>query len=256
MKSLKQFILGVLLIAVVGAVCVFYLVDSTLNTVVKNHIELRGTYLVGTVVTVEKVELAVRSGRGSIQGFKIASPEGYSAPHALWVEHMEVVIDPTTLHKPKIVIELLHIKAPHVIYVQGLGSSNLHAILENVSRHAEPGAPAAPPPPESEAGKQLSVRFVVRKLIIDDGRVGLGLSGEQVGIPLKTMHAENLGAEGEGLSGPELTNEILRRILQPSLDVVVVGALNEGLRTASDVINKTGEAIEGLLGGEKDKKKQ
>ena len=66
MKGLKRFFVGLVLIAIVVAVCVFYLVDSTLNTVVKSHIERRGTFLIGTETdsTTKKNSTKKGGGRG------------------------------------------------------------------------------------------------------------------------------------------------------------------------------------------------
>lgn len=245
-KQLKLFIVGLVVVVLFVGAVVYFLLDTALNATIERTVEVRGTRLLGAEVAVEKVSLSTFAGKGRIDGFQIASPDGYPAPYALRVKIMDLQVDTDTFSGRKIILDRIHIHAPHVIFVQGLTGNNLQTLLANleanvdrIERSVEQETDKNKAP--SQSIEPLPIRFGVRELDIDSGRVGLGVSGEQLAVPLGQIRDRNLGMEGEGLTAAELAEEILVRILRPSLMVVATGAAEESLR-------RIGGAVDGLLG--------
>ena len=76
-------VLGVAVIVVAAAV---FLLISNLDAIVKAALEKYGSEATGSAVTVDSVRISLREGSGSISGFSIGNPPGFSTPAALALE--------------------------------------------------------------------------------------------------------------------------------------------------------------------------
>lgn len=132
---------GLLLVVVVAAGITLGLLD----TIVRRRIEQRGSALTGTAVRVGEVDIALASGRATLHALSVANPPGFTAPHALMLDGVEVRVDLLSLFSDPLVIDTVRIGAPRVFYeVDAQGRSNIDALRDAVEGR---GTPPAPPPP-------------------------------------------------------------------------------------------------------------
>jgi uncharacterized protein YxeA len=79
--------LVVVLILVVGAG--FFYIDS----IVKSGIEVVGSEVLGTRVTVASVSISPLSGNGTIRGLTIGNPEGYTSENIMQLGEVSVALN-------------------------------------------------------------------------------------------------------------------------------------------------------------------
>ena len=92
-----SFVLVVLLIAGVG---VFYF-----DSIVKNGIEVVGSRLLGTSVTVNSVSLSPLNGSGTIRGLSIENPQGFNSGYAIQLDELSVNLNASSVFSDVVEIE-------------------------------------------------------------------------------------------------------------------------------------------------------
>src|SRR5690606_33160044 len=109
-----------------------------------------GTAAAQAKVTVDKVDLSLTSGEGSIAGILVGNPEGFATAQALSVGRVSVKVDTGSLTSLPIVIKEIVVEAPSVTYERGAGGGNLERIQQNVTRYAGVDGKAQQTPSSSE----------------------------------------------------------------------------------------------------------
>jgi hypothetical protein len=199
----RTFVLGVLVVLVVGGGASIAYLASTLDARVKNGIEASGSEALGLPVRVDAVELSLLSGRGVLRGLRVANPSGYSDADALRLGEVRLQIDLSTLLGDVLVVEELAIEQPRVnVEVDAAGLSNIEQIGklagQRSARAASPDVAAGP-----EAGAELDAQ-PARRLIVQKLSVGaLQLSADLTPIGGSKWNSELPALEREGLGGAE-----------------------------------------------------
>ncbi len=126
------------------------LVLVRLDTIVQRRLEEGGSALTGTAVRVEDVDIALAAGRATVHNLTVANPPGFTAPHALVLDGVEVQIDLRSVLSDPLVIDAVRIGAPRVVYeVDAQGRSNIDVLRTAVEGKwvaERDRAPAAPTP--------------------------------------------------------------------------------------------------------------
>src|SRR5690606_12797 len=105
------------------------LVLVRLDTIVQRRLEEGGSALTGTAVRVEVVDIALAAGRATVHNLTVANPPGFTAPHALVLDGVEVQIDLRSVLSDPLVIDAVRIGAPRVVYeVDAQGRSNIDVL--------------------------------------------------------------------------------------------------------------------------------
>lgn len=159
---------GVMIIAllVMVAVGVF-----KLGPIIKQAINSQGPGVTGTDLHVGNVDVALFSGRASIEAFFLGNPEGFETPYAISVKTINVDIDEKSLTGDTVIIDRIEVVAPRIIFEKNRGSDNFKALLGNVQRAS---AGAEKKAEKAEAG---SKKLLIRELILRDGKVNLAIKG-------------------------------------------------------------------------------
>ena len=235
-KWIKRIIILVILLAVVA----FFAIGKGVNTVVKSGIEKGGTHLTDVPVTLKGASVAIMSGGGSLSGLKIANPEGFKSDAAITVENATITLEPGTLMSKKMVINELKLQQPAITYERTLSGSNLDKIMEAVQ---------AKIPATGEDSDE--VRFQIDDFQILQAKVKLGLTalgGNGMEFTLPDIVLKDLGKDGPGLTGAELTKEIMKTVLSSVLDKATgqgLSGFSEALKGALNSENtQTGETID------------
>lgn len=263
--------LGLALAALLVLIALTAVIALTqLDSIVRHRIEERGSALTGTAVRVEDVDIALTGGRATVHNLTVANPPGYTAPHALVLDGVEVQVDLRSLFSDPLVIDTIRIGAPRVVYeVDAHGQSNidvLRAAVEGKPRPARsaapasatPGAtvpvatpPAVPTPPAVAAARTPAHppaprahderRLVIHLFELSEGVVTLDLRA--AGGPLRTEELPPFELTAIGVrSGGATPEEVGRTILVAvARDVAIALA-------ASELEKLVGKDIGGPLG--------
>lgn len=206
MKAVK-IILSVLVALIVVIAIVVFIGLKNLNSLVEMAIESVGPQVTKTDVQVDRVNIELTEGRGTIYGLTIANPEGFSEEHIFLMDQVSLQIQPSSLTEKVVVIrEILvdgaRLNGEH----QGVAQINLRAMLDNIN--------SGDPKPPKDTTASPDVRFMVEKLSVIGATMNLSSPefGEQQ-LTMKDIHLSDLGDREEGLTPAELTRAILEPIL-------------------------------------------
>lgn len=216
-------------LTIAGVVIVLLVValSLSLNTIVENSIEKYGSLFLDTRVEVGSSTLSVFSGRGELEDFSIANPEGYPDKKAVGVEHLELNVDLTTLFSNPVVIERIAITRPALRYDTGPQGNNFDALLKNLRKDS------------GGTGSGTGRKVVVDELVIRDGTVTLSVGGGELNtFALPPIRKTNLGQGDNGLSFAQ-TSAIVLAAVRDAVLATVSGAgtlIKEGAEGVMDTV--------------------
>ncbi len=217
---MKKLLISAGALVVLGIALVFVLVGN-LDTIVKGSIEGVGSELLGTPVTVEAVQIILKSGSGTITGLTIANPAGYSAGNAFQMDMIKLGINLGSIGKQPLIIDELDIKSPVVLLeVNDDGSSNLQALMENMENNsAKADKKAVEQQSETKSGqKGEPTRIAFGRLAITGVTVQVGVEGEpSETVVIPDIEKQDLGREA-GLTPGEIGTVIVGQIIAGSLE--------------------------------------
>jgi uncharacterized protein involved in outer membrane biogenesis len=223
-----------IILAVIAVVIVVgvYLLLANLNSLVAKVIEKEGSKVTQTSVTVSGVDIALREGRASIKGLRVANPEGFGAGDAFSLDDITVGIDIKSARENPIVIDEIRIQAP-VVYaeVTKTGSSN----IDELRKRAQ-ASPAGSTGKRSEASGQAK-RIRIKQFVLEKGKIdvdasALGIAKQTIALP--EMRLSDVGGAG-GAPPDEIAKVIMTALAQKAASEIAASEVNR--------------AIEGRLGG-------
>jgi uncharacterized protein involved in outer membrane biogenesis len=188
----------------------------SLGSVVKSRVET-----VGSVVTQVPVELHGASvwlvpGRVDLVGLDVGNPPGWKNTLAVKVGDIAIRVKPLSALSEKTIIDSITVKSPEITFEGGLRNNNLAQIRKNVNAYVHDTS-SAPPPAETSATEAASTRkFQINDLVITGAQlhvISLFSSGQNITISLPEIHLTNLGANGQGITSPEVAEKALTSLL-------------------------------------------
>lgn len=242
---MKKIVLGifVLLVVVVGAGAYWFY--SSLDSLVKEAIEMYTPDITQTRVKVSAVKLSLADGSGAINGLVIGNPKGFKTEHAVKAGAIELAVDPASLAKDVIVIRKIAVVAPDINYETSDGGANFDVIQKNVQGYVERTVGKPDPAKKNEPGKKL----IVETLSIRDAKVSYApamLQGKSMTLPLPNIELHNLGKAKGGVTGGELASEITG-----ALKSQVTHAVSNSMKGAADAVGNAakgvGDKVKGLF---------
>lgn len=247
-KTMLRVLAGAFLLFVLVVFVAMFFIDS----IVKKGVETVGPKVAKVSMTLEGASLSMLSGRGGLKGLVVGNPEGFKTPNALKVGEVTVVIDTSTLLKEKIVVRSVNVVAPEITFEGTLSGNNLSKILENVQAFTATD--------KSAAKDGSSKKIQVDELVISDGRVNLSVTlmgGKSAAVALPTIRLTDLGKEGNGITPGELSERIIKAVLEGTTAVVgealgklgkeVTGAAKDLGQDAKGQVDKVTKGIGGLF---------
>jgi hypothetical protein len=240
----KLFIIALILFA--GAAAVLYFGGSrALNAGVERGIETFGPRVTQTPVTLEKADLSVLSGSGSLRGLRVGNPEGYKSEDIFALGQIDLKVDTGSVFGDVIYIDHIIIREPAISYEKKLTTSNVRDLMRNIEAFTGPSEPAAEDAPE-EAGAKKQV--VIRRLLIEDGTIFVGALGVGQTVPLPRIEMANIGEEGNRMTMAEAVDLVLQQVLKAIGPAIanaadLGGAAVDALKTQG--LERAGQAIDG-----------
>ena len=265
---MKKILIGLGVLVVIVAVGVFVLLGS-LNDIVKAAVEKIGSDLTQTKVTLSDVNIEETSGKGTLRGFRVTNPDGFSDDDAFKFDEVSVTIDATSILSDPVIIKEIVVIGPEIIYEFGDSGTNLDRLNKNVQSKVGPGS-------SSSGGSSSEGRkFIIENLFLRNGKVAVQapLLDEKISVPLPTIHLTDIGKEGRGATPGDIADQTMEAILAGASKAVSnakidIGALtksagdaakgaqealekagSDAAEGASDAVESAGDAVKGILKG-------
>lgn len=237
MKKLLLILGGVVLILIVG---VYIGAVYFLGNIVQAGVHKFGPQLTGTKVELASAQLSPLTGVGTLSGFTVGNPPGWSDHNAFSLGKAHLDMEPKSLFGDVVVVNELVIDQPEFLYETKLVSSNLKDILKNIEAYAGKGGEQ----PTAKDGKPK--KFIIRKLQFTNGKATVGIAATALPVPLPEINLQDLGVAEGGLT----INQIAVRV---STDVVATivrataGAFGQlGGAAGANSLEQAKEAAKGL----------
>ena len=211
----KLFIFLAVVIVVVGGVFWFISSDQ-LNALIKEQIEIQGKKFTEQTVTVEKVEMQILQGAGTINGIVVNNPQGYSTTPLFSLNEITLDINLESLPKVKeggpIVLDAIVINSPEALVEFGKnGGSNIQDVLDAVNRNIPKSSETA----ETNTVNTTDPRITVKKLVLAGVTLRVDLTELGNTKHKKILPDINLADIGgkQGIPASEFGGELIKRSL-------------------------------------------
>ena len=216
MKALKYFFIAIaLIVAILVGVGIY--VFSNLNQIIKEAVETVGPTVTKTEVLLEKVDVKVTDGRGQLNNFTIANPEGFSDANLFSLDNLVLQFNPkSVLDGDVIVIEEITVEGLKILAEQKGFNTNVQAMLDNLSSE---GASESSSSETSSEGSD--VKLIIEKLKFAENDIQFlseNLGEYTLGLP--SFELNNLGSKENGLTPEEMGVAILKPVLKQAEDAV------------------------------------
>lgn len=233
---MKRVILIGVLVLVVAVAVGAYLLLSNLGSIIKAAVEKVGSDVTQVKVTLDKADVSITSGSGSLSGLTVGNPAGFKSDSALKLGQISVALDLGSVQSNPIVIKEIVVQSPSVTYEFAGTGSNIETIHKNVQAYAGGGGQTKP-----AAGEGAGRRLVIDNLYVRDGRVDVRadfLKGQPTSAALPTIHLKDIGRQGGrnvGVSASEVAELVLEAIARNSTSSVGkldIAGIQDALRGA------------------------
>jgi uncharacterized protein involved in outer membrane biogenesis len=224
MKKILIVFAGVVVLVIVGV----FLLLANLDSVVAKAIEKHGSKVTQTEVSVSKVELSLKEGRGSIKGLRVKSPDGFDKGDAFSLGDITLDIDIQSMRGELIVIDEIRIIAPMVnVEINESGASNIDEIRKNVE--ASVGSTGGDN--GGSEGKDKKIR--IRKFVFEEGSIEVDASAlgqEKRTVTLPEIELYDVGGT-DGAAPDEITRIILGAVTKRVTDEIASSGVKGWLKS-------------------------
>ena len=240
---------GIVLLIVVAVIILMQRLDSIVETAIERH----GTEAAGTPVQVDRVNISLQDGEGTVRGVTIQNPEGFPREPIFRLGRISITLDKDSLIDDIPVVENVQIREPFFLYmVNREGEINL-----NVLRNYLQGHTGAEGKSEGETeGDPPRIR--ISRVTIEKGQGVLDLSavgGKRMTVDLPALTLTDLGGEN-GLTPGQVTERLLAALAEKVSEVAAQAGVEDILRgqgeslqkEVEDMVPGTSEALKKMLG--------
>ena len=254
---MKKFAIGLLvLILIIGGG--LYFLYANLGSIVKVAVEKYGSEATQASVKLTGVKIDIPGGAGSISGFKVGNPTGFSTPSAMQLQEIAIAFDTNSITADgPIIVREITIDQPFVTYERVGAASNLQTIQKNVTDYANALGGGGGGSSSSTSSKP-SRKMIIKDLLIRQGQISIShsaLKGRELKATLPTIHLKNIGQDKGGATPAEVIEQVLVAITSSASKigakelVSAVGSLG-GVIGDGELVDPvgTGKKLKGLLG--------
>lgn len=216
-KGIKYTILGLFIVILAGFLGLTFTIDS----IVKANIEQIGTEMTGTPVTVDGVSISPFSGQGTVSGFRVANPEGYSQDYALEVGNLFIELDLMSLLSDEVIVHEISMTGSSVFVEQKLPENNIREIMNHVN--------------SVEPGEATGSGLIIEYFLLEDGTVDLftEVGGERSArVEISRIELRDLGSA----DGQEAAEEVIRQIAEQVAEESLRAAIQSGGEQLRDAL--------------------
>jgi hypothetical protein len=215
-----------------------------LGSVVKAGINRLGPRLTQTRVELAAARVSPLTGRGTLSGFVVGNPRGWSDNPALTCGRVHVEVAPFSLFGDHIVVKDVEISAPEFNYETRMVASNIGDLLKQI----EGASAAAGPAGDAATREDRPIRFEVKRFRLTDGHVRLGVGPTALVLPMPPLELDNLGTAEGGITANELATAVMRSLASGVVATTTQAMGKVGATMGAAVGDRTKKAIDGLKG--------
>lgn len=287
MKIFRRILLVVVLLVVIAGVAVYYHLDS----IIRSTVETQSSASLQLPTSLKSAKLALFGGKVDLTQFDIGSPKGFTAEHMFELGGLGVAVDYGQLTKEPVRIKTITINQPKFVLEQADGKMNFKAVMDSLPP-TDPNAKTLKViideltvndalvdvrlgnMPGLGAMKPIEIKVpsltlknignadnaqngaAMKDVVMQVATALAGKAGDSANFPdqLKGMLKANL-TEVAGKLGGEFTKQLgsITQNMQGELNKIAPGVDVNKLVPTKDLDPE--KALGGLLGGNKDKKK-
>lgn len=232
---------GVVGAVIVIVVVVFALVLGNLDTLVKEAVEKIGSEATQARVTLDKVEISLKSGSGALNGLMVGNPKGFQTPRAFELGRISVALDTGKIGGDVVVIKEIVILKPQVTYELAGTASNVDAIKKNVDAYAKQFSSGGAK--KSGEGPKL----IIDNLYIKGGQVGVSagfLKGKTLTTPLPDVHLKDIGKKEKGADPAAVAQKVIDSMSQGATSAVGALGLDKMMGDAAKAAGEAAKAVQ------------
>jgi len=195
--------------AIVVVVIVLVVAVASVDSIVKEAIERVGSDVTETEVSVDDVEISIRSGEGTISGLVIGSPEGFNE-RVMRIGQARIVLDVGSLTSDTIVIKEVAVTAPEVTVEVNQGGTNVSKLQDTLTQ----GGGGAPSSAGGSDDPEDSKKLVIELITIADGRVELKAAqlDKGIGANLPAITLRDIGKDEGGASAEKVAQVVVAAV--------------------------------------------
>jgi len=234
-------------VAIVIAVFVFVL--GNLDTLVKEAVEKVGSQATQARVTLDKVDISLKSGSGALNGLKVGNPKGFQTPSAFELGRISVTLDTAKTGADIVVIKEIVILKPQVTYELAGTASNVDAIKRNVDAYARQFSSSGAKSDTKKSGE--GPKLIIDDLYIKDGQIGVSagfLKGKSLSTPLPDVHLKDIGKKEKGADPAVVAQKVIDSMTQGATSAVGALGLDKMMDTATKAAGDAAKALQSSAG--------
>lgn len=234
----KLFVTFLLLIAIGAGGVYFYA-----NTLIKRAIEVQGSKITGSTVTLASSNVELFSGKGTLKGLQISNPDGFVSDYAFYMDEVSIAMQPKTLLENTIIIDKILVNLPRISYEINTAGNNISVLQNRIAKNTSSGGGSA----GAEKSKKPAKKILIKDLLLKGGTVNVVLnsfgSATKQEVALPDIHLTNISSDGEGVSSEKLAVLIMAAVQKNLLKV----NLNNLGRNIEDLGKGAGDGIKKTL---------
>jgi len=215
-RLMKKLIIFIVLILTIGGSAFWFLTSDKLNALIAEQIEVQGKTLTEQLVTVEKVDMQLFSGAGTINGLILNNPTGYTTTPLFALDEITLDINIESLGgvrdgKPILIDAIIINKPEALVEFNETGGSNIQVILDAINKNI----PKHSASDETSSGPTNSPKIRVKKFVLAGVALRVDLTKLGNTTHKKTLpdiKLTNIGGE-EGLLANELGGVLIKKAL-------------------------------------------
>lgn len=230
-KVVTRLLLVLVLLLVAGGVVVYFYIDK----LIQRTIETQTTQSLRLQTTLGGTSLSVFGGKFGMSDMKVASPEGFTAPHMLTLGDAKVNVSYGQLRNNPVHVANITLDRPTLVIEQANGVFNFKKAQDGMSPSAPPptapdGSPPAPqqpappqppqtsqPPASPEPAKE-QMKVIIDELTVTNAvvvlRPGLDLPvvPKEITIPVGSLTMRNIG-NGDGAGNGAAMKDVAMQVI-------------------------------------------
>ena len=212
-KLILRVLLGLVVLIVIGVTVLYF----TINGMAASAIETSATRALGVKTSVGSVRISLFEGRTEITDLDIANPAKYSGEF-LELGDGALGVSLGSLLSDRIEVKEFTLKDINLSLIQGVGGSNVGAILDNAGSSSSAGASEESPSDDS-AGK----KYIIDKLEVDNIRIAISVepisdATKPTIVNIDQIVVRDIGRKENGVTMDVVTKIILQSILNSAID--------------------------------------
>ena len=220
LKPVFQALFAIIIVGAIGAL----ILSLSLDKIVQSSLESSTSEVLNTSVAIEDVSISLLNGSGTIKGFTIDNPEGFSEKPAAKLELISLKMRLSSFFSDTIIVDEIRIQKPELYFEKKASGNNFDALTENMG-----------------GSSSSDTNLIVDYLLVENGKVTLTADiGDRKSVVAEFSSIE---MKGIGRTGNNTMEQTIQQILKPVLEKALQEAATQGL------MDKAKEALQDMLNG-------